>query len=192
MKTLVYFFTILPLIFVNTTLTSQTHEFHEKNQIVVNSSFNLAGQIDLSNFGGDQDDTRLSYYLRLRGHKFLKRKFCVGLGLNYFDFYNKNLSLPDLKKNWNLEWYTRYYLKRKIYIEANFIYGGFARTTKAVLLNKNNLIGGLSLGFETKIKGNLFLELDLKTYYGIGANSWAGKIGTWGDGFLGLNYYLRN
>lgn len=182
------FFAVV-LLLNSTNLFAQRDTMHLKSQYVLNNSYTLFGQIDFSNIEGRENDTRLAYGIKLRGHKFLINKFCIGVGIKYWDFYySKNTGL-DLDKPWNGEFYSRYYPFKAFYIESCILYGGFVRDS--LFLNKTNWLGAVGIGFETRIKGNLFLELDIKAYYPIEKDSWVKKFGQEGIGFIGINYYFR-
>lgn len=176
-------------VFTTSSVSCQRDSVLLKGQYVAGTSFSFFGIIDLSDFGKPTDITWFHYNLRLRGHRFIFNRFAAGVGINYFSYYFAQPGY-DFRKPWNAEVYLRYYPFKYVYIEPNIIYGGFVKEGSLINENKIYLTGGLSLGFEFKIKDNIYLEFDIKAFYGISKNTWIGKFGSTGDMFLGVNYYF--
>lgn len=189
-----YIFTLLILLcYGSNAHGSSTASFqdtiHIKNKYVLLSSFNIHGQIA---FGGDKPkDTRLAHLIRLRGGKFIANKLMAGVGVFYFDYYF-NIPQPTFKFNkvFNGDVFLRYYIKRKLYFGINTSYGGFCESPIVNYVDKNNFTGGVSLGFETKIKNNFYLDLELSKVFDLGCTNCFVKES--GYGYLGVNYYFGN
>lgn len=167
---------------------AQKDSMHLKSQFVLNNSYNMIGRFDVSDFGTPENDTRLSYAIRLRGHYFLFNKFALGAGVKYFDYYFTQKLGLDLDKPWNGEIYVKYYPFKAWHVETSILYGGFV--LRRQFLNKTNWIGSVGIGFETRLKGNFFLELEFRAYYPLEHNSWVEYFGHFGFGFVGINYYF--
>lgn len=181
--------TIYFSVFILCMVTAQKDTMHLKSQFVINNSYALFGQIQLNDFFSPDYNTRLAFAIRLRGHQFLLNKFALGAGIKYFDYYYTLETGLDLDKPWNGEIYARYYPFKAWYVETSILYGGFVRDSQ--YLNKTNWIGSVSIGFETRLKGNFFLEAELRTHYPLEKNSWAvGHFGRKGFSFVGINYYF--
>jgi hypothetical protein len=160
---------------------------HSKNRFFINTSFNIHGRIESGNTLGN--DTRLAYLTKLRVGKFISKKLLIGVGLFYFDYYFK-IPQPNFNFNnvFNGDVFLRYYLFRKMYVGFNTSYGGFCESPIIEYIDKNNFIGGVSLGFETKIKGNFYIDLELsKPFDWCSPNCFPKEIGY---GYLGVNYYF--
>lgn len=170
---------------------SQKDSVHIKGLFSLNNTYSILGQIELSNIGKPENDTRFAYAIKLRGHYFIENKIAIGIGLKYWDFYyHRDEPLLELNKPFNGELYLRYFPFRKLYLETSVLYGGFVRDS--FYLNQLNWIGALGIGFETKIKGNLFLDLNYLVYYPLEKNSWVKSFGQEGIGYIGFTYYFRN
>jgi hypothetical protein len=180
------------LIFILTRFSfcyAQKDTLHVKSQFVINNSYTSWGQIEFSNIGKPENNTRIAYGARLRTHTFLFKKLAFGAGIFYFDYYYSQETGLDLHKPWNAEVYTRFYPLKNWYIESSVLYGGFVRDSQ--YLNKLNWIGEMGIGFETHLKGNFFLEVEIRSQFPLEKNSWVEFLGQWGHGLVGINYYFE-
>ena len=181
-----FLFTVYSSVFALCIVTAQKDTMHLKSQFVLNNSYNMYGQIQLYDFCSPDYNTRLAYAIRLRGHYFLINKVALGAGVKYFDYYYTRETGLDLDKPWNGEIYAKYYPFKAWHIETSILYGGFVRDSQ--YLNKTNWIGSVSIGFETRLKGNFFLEVEFRTHYPLEKNSWVEYFGQQGFGIVGINY----
>lgn len=181
---------ILTIIFyLPFTSNGQKDTIHVGETLVLNSQFTLFGQFDTGHSIDRPNNTRFAYGAKLRAHYFVCNKFAVGVGLKYFDYYFARDSINELNRPWNAEIYSRYYPHRNFYIEPSIIYGGYVRDS--TYFNKLNFVGSFSIGYETPLNKNWYIEFEIRTNFPIERNSWSPAFGRSGNYFVGFNYYIR-
>lgn len=182
---------ILFAVLLNYSSYSQKDTIHMKGQNCIGLSFDVYGKIETGGTIEDPNDTRLGYHIRLRGHHFIFNKVAFGTGVHYFDYY---FSLKEkdfgFNKVWNFDIYSRYYPLKWLYIEPNLLYGGICRSPISEYQNKNNWIGGFSIGLEIKLKNKFSIDFDAKTLFDLRKSNCFGSFGQTGFFFGGVTYFF--